>query len=235
MTSVGMTHYIEFNNELLYNIDGANGLANLEFASVKEFKNAVTQGQLAEWQKIVIATAFPKDENGKILSCDFDHLYQPALPQGWKTECVYWGGESYSFGIASNQSFGFIHYYPETQYQSIYHEEFTDYFDRDTIRVTKIEKIENDTETKTYYSTVAGDMMQVRYTLSNETASITVDKTYRLKMIDETLPCSSDVPSNITLYCEYGSIYYVVDLFDLCEDLKDSMLFNFTMSLFLDK
>ena len=49
--------------------------ADLLFESVNDFKDRVTQGKLEEWEKATMAQCFPKDEQGNILACDFNHIY----------------------------------------------------------------------------------------------------------------------------------------------------------------
>ena len=68
-------------------------LASVEFASVEEFINTLTEKNFTDMQKQIIATAFPKNEYG-ILSCDPQNIYEPQMPSGFVVDCVYWEGAS---------------------------------------------------------------------------------------------------------------------------------------------
>ena len=100
-------NYLVFDNINDYDNSGLTQLASLDFDSLAEFKDTVTNGKLADWQKNVIATAFPKDETG-ILICDFDKLLEPVMPDDCKLNGVGWSGESYSFYVSTeSEIFGF--------------------------------------------------------------------------------------------------------------------------------
>ncbi len=229
------SYYIIFADKAQIDSYGQSQLSSLEFDTIQDFKDAVTKGLLADWQKATIATAFPKNEIG-VLSCDFNNLYVPIMPSGGSVTGVSWEGESYSYYLQfSNEVFGFLHRYTAAQYNTIYQSEYEDFFDRDTIIVKNTEQIENGQKTATYYSTSAGELLQVRYTLENESNIFIIDKTYRLNMGDETIDTSSTIPFNITLYCQDASSFYVIDLFGFAEDPSDDWLMQFGMTKYVDK
>ena len=222
------SYYLIFDDITRY--DGPNEIASLEFSSIKEWKNAVTQGTLSDHQKTVIATAFPKDDIG-ILSCDFNNLYAPTMPAGGTVTGVSWSGDTYSFYLeCKNSIFGYAHCYTEAQYHDVFQSQYENYFDKDTITVTKTEELDGGQKVATRYSTSAGELMQIRYTLSDADKTVVIDKTYRINMADETLAMSSSVPSNVTLYCVEDSVCYVIDLYDLDQDPADRWLMQFGMA-----
>ena len=227
-------HYIAFNNVSDYNDEESNELASLEFGSLAEFKNTVTTGKLANWQKTVIATAFKKDEVGRILTCDFDSLLEPRMPNDCRVDGVSWSGELYAFYVStSSEVFGFIHNYTNSQYNDIYNEDFENRFNSSTITVREILNTD-DGKTVTTYTTFAGKLMNIRYTYVSGQKTITVDETYRLSMVDETLATSSTVPFNVTLYCSEPGANYVVDLFGFVEKPSDTWFYEFGMKPYVD-
>ena len=226
-------HYIIFDSILEYQGDGQNELANLEFESLAEFKDSVTNGKLADWQKAIIATSFKKDKIG-ILTCDFNNLSEPQMPSECKIDGISWPGESYSFYIStSSEVFGFVHNYSQSQYNEIFDRDFESYFNKTTITVKETYD-SDDGKNVTTYSTSVGDLMQIRYAYVNGNKTIVVDETYRLSTGNELLTTSNMVPTNITLYCVESDSYYVVDLFGFVEKPSDSWLYEFGMKTYVD-
>ena len=193
--------------------------------------DTVTQGKLTDGQKRHIAEVFPKDETGETLMCDFDNLYEPALPEGWATNGTSWYGPYYAFQIASGNTFGFVRWLPETIYDKIFQRDYTDFFDNERITVTKTEN-EGGKE-KTFYYTGNGGSMQERYVLYEGERTITVDKCYFLSVGSELVPDSNDVPVSVTLYCEEGEeLFYTVMLYNFGSAPDDQLLKQFSMTPF---
>ena len=194
----------------------------------------VTQGKLTDGQKRHIAEVFPKDETGETLMCDFDNLYEPALPEGWTVYSVGWYGPYYSFEIVSGAASGFVRWLPETIYDKILQRDYTDFFDNERITVTKTEN-EGGKE-RTFFN---GDQMQERYVLYEGKRTITVDKYYifnfdsDLSVDSEPLPDSNDVPVSVPLYCEEGEeLFYTVMLYNFGSAPDDQLLKQFSMTPF---
>lgn len=225
-------NYIIFDNIQTYQNDGLNQLATLEFESLAELKNAVVNGQLTDRQKGIIATAFEKDKMG-VITCDFNKLWEPYMPNDCTIDKIGWSGESYSFMISTTSDvFGYIHSYTSEQYQAAFYRNFENFFNNTLITVTeKIEMDENKVATK--YSTSAGQLMRIRYTKNVDDKTIIVDEKYRLQMNDSSIAVSDIVPSNITLYCIENEAYYVIDLFEFTEYPSDEWLFGFGMNAFV--
>ncbi len=209
-----------------------NVLAAVEFDSIEEFYDVVTNGKLSDSQKTIIATAFQRDDTG-ILCCDFNNLYALKTPAEFDITGVSWEGIVYSYSLESkNGVFGYALLYNEEQYTQKYQSDFVNYFNKSTINITKTETIEGD-KTATYYSTFAGEFKQIRYTLSDGDKTFVVDKTYRLAMANEAISVSPVAPSNVTLYCTEKGIHYVIDLFELANDPTDEWLMQFGMSRYV--
>ena len=208
---------------------------SVDFDSMEEFVDTVTNGLLTEGQKQIIATAFPKDTTGAVLICDFDNLYVPTLPGKGVVDGVSWGGQSYSFGLTLEDGvFGSLHCLTETQFQSRYQREYADFFDRNTITVTKTETLA-DGKVATYYTTRSGEFMNLRYTLTYSDQTITVDKTYRLQTNNPDLPTSSTVPSGIELYGTSDEGFFCVSLFDFSIDPADEWILQFGLERYTGK
>lgn len=217
-------HYIVFTN---YDNYGDSDVATVDFDTIKEFKDSVTKGELADYEKATIVTAFKRDENG-ILSCNFNKLYEPVLPLGGTVTSVSWAGDCYSFCVEfSNVAWGFVNYYSAEAYNEIYQRNYENYFNKDTITVTSTEQIDNGQKVVTYYN---GHFMNVRYTLQNGTKTVVVDKMYELNNENETIATSSSVPQRIALYCIDGEVYYGIDLHNLSEAPSDEWLMQFGMA-----
>ena len=230
----GEKTYIVFDDISVYQNNGTCQLASLEFSSIADFKDAVTNGKLEKWQKNVISTAFEKNDAG-ILTCDFKKLLEPCTPANCIIDGVSWSGETYSFYLStSSETFGFIHNYTESQFNYIYTKDFLKFFDRETITVEETKALDGG-KTVTTYSTSSGQFMQIRYTLYAGDRTVTVDETYRLGMVDSSINTSSTVPSNVTLYCEYAGAYYVVDLFGFSEKPSEAWLSEFGMKPYIDQ
>lgn len=224
--------YIVFENVSEYEREGQES-AILNFKSMKEFVECVLEGKLEDWQKIIVASTFPKDENG-IVICDFDNLFIPILPSDEAIYEVYWNGESYSFSFTlKNSVFGNMYYYTQEQYNNAYKNDYENFFNNDAITVDRTEQTE-DGKTEIYYSTKAGELKQVRYLLTDDDKTIIVDKTYRLNMNSPLLDNSAEYPSNVTLYCIENNEYYVVDLFEFSEEPSDLWLLSFEIEKYVD-
>ena len=224
--------YIVFENVSEYEREGQES-ATLNFKSMKEFVECVLEGKLEDWQKIIVASTFPKDENG-IVICDFDNLFIPILPSDEAIYEVYWNGESYSFSFTlKNSVFGNMYYYTQEQYNNAYKNDYENFFNNDAITVDRTEQTE-DGKTEIYYSTKAGELKQVRYLLTDDDKTIVVDKTYRLNMNNPLLDNSAEYPSNVTLYCIENNEYYVVDLFEFSEEPSDLWLLSFEIEKYVD-
>ncbi len=205
------------------------------FDSMEEFVNTVTNGCLTEGQKQIIATAFPKDDTGAVLICDFDNLYVPTLPGKGVVDGVSWAGQTYSFGLTLEDGvFGSLHCLTEAQFQSRYQREYADFFDRDTITVTST-KTFADGKTAIYYTTRSGEFMNLRYTLTAGEQTITVDKTYRLQTNNPQLPTSSTVPSGIELYGTSDEGFFCITLFGFAADPADEWILRFGLERYTGK
>ena len=224
--------YIVFKEISIYENNGQQVPESIGFSSIKEFVDSVTNGELKQWQKEIIATHFPRDKNG-VLICDFSHIYEPVAPSGSTVDCVDWSGEVYSFFLTIDADvFGYVHYYTANIYNDIFISDYQEFFERDTITVTNTQ-ILDDGKVVTNYYTKAGKFMQVRYSLSDEDKTFVVDKTYRLNTENASIHNSSSIPSNVTLYCVEGNIHYVVDLFGFTEPPTDSWLLTFGLRQYI--
>lgn len=227
--------YLVFDNISAY-YDPQCHYATLEFKSLAEFKDTVTNGKLDNRQKSVISSAFEKDEIG-VPTCDFDKLSEPDLPSDCITDQVSWSGEAYSFHIStSSEVFGWFNIYTQSIYNQVFKREYEDYFKKDTI-VSIEESFETDDgKSVTTFRTGLATLKIVRYTYTDSNKTIIVQEEYMLSSALSWYPLiiSDVVPSNITLFCTEADSYYVVDLFKFEEKPSDSWIYEFGIKDYVD-
>ncbi len=132
-------------------------IPELQFTSVKEFKDAVTQGKLTEEQKKTMGL-FERDENGNIITCNFNSLYVPVAPEAIASPVAWWG-EDYAVYVTFKENSGAI-FLPGTK------EEYDETIEsmKEDLESEDISKTEKDgNKTITYFND--GDKY-VDYTLS---------------------------------------------------------------------
>ena len=225
-------YFILFDDLSTYQNDACQ-MAVISFATMKEFKDSVTKGLLTEGQKEIVVSSFERDSTGAIKVCDFNNLYVPKMPTNGTVDSVYWSGASYSFSLdLGNDLFGSLYSLTESQYNEIYQRDYLDLFNRDTITVTKTETLE-DGKVAIYYTTRAGQLMNMRYTLETGDQTIVVDKTFCLQM-DTPLPTSATVPSSIELYCTSSEGFYDVSLYGFTQDPTDEWLASFGLQKYVE-
>ena len=106
---IGSRFYLIFDDPDEYK-DWDVGIADVQFESIRVFRDTVTQGKLEEWQKAVVAKAFPRDDVG-IPICDFNNLFIPKLPSPLKVAGICWNGETYSYSFIESEygRFGYLY------------------------------------------------------------------------------------------------------------------------------
>ena len=219
--------YFIFDDISKYKNNSSNGsmvASEIEFKSIKEFKDTVTKGLLEDWQKSIVADF---SSNGvDIQTCDFNNLYEPTSPQGSNVSKVYWNGDTYAYLVmVSDESFGFVRHHTKESYDEMYSYEYEQYFNRDTVTVIRVE--ESDGKEITHYKTSTGvSLHKERYTLTNGNITVKVDRNYY---------SSDDTLRRITLYCTEGNLYYTVTLYSLVEDPTDEWLLQFGLKRYVDE
>ena len=154
-------NYIVFEDPAVYEYEGQQQLASVQFNSLTEFKESVTNNKLSASDKEIVAT-FERDEVG-ILTPDFNNLFEPDIPNDCTIGLISWEGIYYSFGVStSSEAFGFITGYSQEKYNEIFQEDFENYFDQDTI-ISITETIETDDgKTITTYRTSMAELRNIR-------------------------------------------------------------------------
>ena len=217
--------YLTFDDISKYKNNSSSGsmvVGDITFKSIKEFKDTVTKGLLEDWQKSIVADF---SSNGvDIQTCDFNNLYEPTMPQGSTVAEVYWKGDAYSYYVKmSDESFGYVRYHTKDIYERKYQQEYVEYFDKDTVTITGLERI--DEKEIIHYKTSMASLYNVRYTLTSGDKALTVDKRYY---------SSDDIPNRVTLYCTDGILYYTVMLHSLKEDPTDEWLLQFGLKRYVE-
>ena len=222
--------YIVFDEDSKYQkvAPGSMAVGDVRFSSISEFVDAVTKGTLNENQLKVVAN-FKKDEAGRVHTCDFTNLYSPALPSDWDISAVYWSGLTYAFSLSNEEeSFANFLYCSKDTYNRTFESEYTDFFERKLISVTKTEYLSGNQKVATYYSTSAGNFLKIRYTLSIGDKTFMVDKKYRLSEHEVSDVTNLSVaPTDITMYCVEKNQNYIIYIHDLVTNPTDEWLLQF--------
>ena len=205
--------YIEINKSINFSEMQGMERADVEFKSVDEFIDTVTNGKLTDSQ-LKTVNGFRKDDNGKIKICDFSNIQVSVQPNDYVTNCVYWIGERYSYDLtARDGSFGYVSYYEnDADFKSYYDYEYENFFDRNLITITKEVTVEKRTEH--FYFTSNGQFKRIRYTVIDGKTSYTVDEKYRLAT-NVGLPVSEEVPDTVVLYGDNDGKKFVVSISNL--------------------
>ena len=226
-------NFIVFDDPSVYKVQNQQ-LATVIFSSMKEFRDSVIEGRLTEQQKRIMVTAFPKDDKGAIVSCDFNNLYIQKLPEDGWINSVSWSGSYYSFSYKfENGSSGYSHCFTKSQFDEMYKRDYLDFFNNSRIVVTKMETLDDGKEV-IYCKTGTAVLKFIRYTVIAEDKVMTVFKKFRLKMDYFDLPVSSTIPASVSLYCSSDEWYNFVCLDDLTEDPTDEWLSNFELEKYVD-
>lgn len=183
-------------------------VAGVSFGSVKEFKEAVVNGKLTEEQKEIVAS-FKRDESNRILTCNFDDLYDAVTPASCPVYSVQWTGQKYTIGVSNGDIGGYIRRLSETEYNKNYQTYYQDLFDNMTITETK--ELENG-KTVIYSHSDVSEMKNIRYTLKQGNKTFIVDESYCLSDKYESTQVNSEVPLSVTMYCTDEDGRYIIDL-----------------------
>lgn len=217
-------NYLVFDDMSLYNNGEGQVLANVFFESLSQFKDSVTNGKLNNEQKGIAAT-FAKDNDGRILTCDFDKLLKPKMPNEFKIDSVSWEGTTYGCGIsASSGVSGDVGFTTQDNYDRIFA------YDKSFLHTTEF-IITDDGKTVTK---IAGQRrISVRYTHTEGNKTIVVDERYDWE--SDKLEVTSDmVPKEITMYCTEPGTYYIVRLEGFTEKPSESWLYSFGAQPYVD-
>lgn len=202
----------------------------LSFGSVETFVDAVTRGNLPPWKKKTMAE-FTRDEEGRILSCDFHNLYTPTMPYGCHVNRVFWTGKLYEFRIRSEEAKGSIQLCTEASYAR-YYDDYVGFFDssaeeiRETVQLSKEQII--------YYTYKSQNMAKVRYSFTEGNKKVYVDKTYKLES-SKAKVTSFDIPERVEMYCGQDGQYYIVTLHSFTSAPSDSWFADFGLKKYIDK
>ncbi len=227
-------HYIIFDNASSLPEDSSNLAVapSITFKTVKEFHNSVTKNLLTEEQKKEM-TRFKKDEQGRILSCDFDNLYTPTTPDASSSRVIWYGSYYYFTASWEDGRSAKVQNFEQSDFEKKYQEDYVNIYKNPLITVSSTEIIEGNKEV-TYYSTNAGEFKDFRYSLSSEGKTIYVHKLYRLKLNHNLATPSDIVPASISLFCTEEDRYYTVKLHGLKEDPTDEWLLQFGLTKYVE-
>ena len=226
--------YLTFDDISKYQNNSSSGgavVANVEFKSLKEFKDTVTKGLLTDDQKNII-TRF-SNNNNIIQTCDFNNLYEPIVPKECNLGNIYWSGTSYSFDISLDSgAFGGVTYLSKEDYDILY-ELYENFFNNDLMTITSVEEING--EIITNYKTSSAVLKNIRYATEVGNRTVIIEKEYCIESAySDLLGFIADVPYSITLYCIEGNKYYRVSISDLKYDPSYEWLLQFGLKRYVE-
>lgn len=234
-------NYLIFDDPALYPVYnqqfGSVPVPSVTFSTMKEFKDGVARGFLTEDQKKTVAQ-FDRDDTNNILVCDFENLYEPALPNSVDLDYVSWKGETYTciFKFSESNVRGYLDYLKDDQYDALYQSEYVNFFDGSNITVTKTENLDNG-KVATYYKTSTSELKRVRYVLNQGDKTIMVDKHFLIETQATGMfvpPVSSVIPYRVDLYCTDEAQKFLITLSNLTEDPTDEWLLEFGLEKYVD-
>ncbi len=229
-------HYIVFDDISKYEKnDGSSGMimGELEFSSMRELKDTVTNNKLSDYQKKTVARAFKRNDSNEVLTCDFNNLYVPTTPAEASIDSVYWSGQSYAFSMLfADNACGYLYYITRDSYDNLYRSEFEDFFENKLINISEIDDSEEG-KTVIYYSTSTGHFKRIRYTLQNNKTMV-VDKKFCLEINHDMAEASDTVPQSVNLYCNEGNSWYRLYLYNLTTDPTDEWLLDFGITPYVE-
>lgn len=204
-------------------------LGSLSFDSVEAFVNTVTKGNLSDKQLAIVDRAFPRDENGNILICDFSDISAPRHPKEFTLCGVHWSGTSYGYHLENpNGVFATIQCLARKDFDRLYEEDYVNFFKKDTVTLT--EEVIGEQKSEYYFSTSAGTFRSVRYTVQSGSNSLIVEERYCLSASHDLLTPSETVPQRICVYGKDVERQFVLLLFDLTEKPSVSWLSQFGLT-----
>ena len=203
---VGGRNYLNFDggNQAIYPITGS-----VTFNTVDEMVAAIRSNSLSAVQCEIIRNSFPQNGNG-FLVIDLDHVYNATLPDELTVGGVDWEGPSYTFEFYDeNGVFGNLRVLTKEDYETLYADQYTAFFDRAGITVLSRENVAERNAEVILYETADGTYRAIRYALSN---GATVVETYSAP---GGTPLAS--PDTVELYRETGSAAFYAELYELTE------------------
>ncbi len=224
--------YLDFKNgnekDDLY-LDGCVQYADtIEFESISELRETLTQATLDEDQLFTIRNFFPRSEDGRILIIDPQKIAVPTLPSDMMINYVTLKGTSCSFRTApqneATSPVGFrgpFHFRTQEQHEDNirYFENFGNTFDsKDGYEL--ISKTTSTDRNATIYEYIApaGTFKRVHYVITDGDKTLHISENYRIAPPpDATYPVetSETVPIELNIYGSVGETYFSVRNYSL--------------------
>ena len=169
-------YYLVFKDEKYKNtVNASQEAPSLEFSSVAEMKDKILNGKLSEDEKFEMST-FSKDRNGKIQVCSFERMYQPVLPSDViLVDMVVWDGMNYYPYIQSDSfSYSTIAVQTKSAYDAKYKRTKDMIHNNDLVVITETIKIDDRDASVYQFTTSAGKLKCIEYTIATEKGKIHV-------------------------------------------------------------
>ena len=215
-------YYLNFSdgNTIEYTGEDSYESANINFATINDFKSTIISNSYTNDQIYNIKKVFRKDSNG-IKICDLNTFYAPIMPKDSEILSVGWSGERYGYIISDlKKTYISLMYEIDESYNEIIAYEIEDFYSRPTVNRTKIitEVKDNIEYTINYYTTKYGEFKNIEYQLiSEEGIKYTIKEQYWLSHIDSSLSVSEDIPKSIYIFGKGEDLYFYCFMSGLTE------------------
>lgn len=118
--------FLQFNEAMDKPIDiGYHMLPTIDFRSIDEMLHTIRSGRFNKTQMKELVR-FDRDDYGRVILFDLDHVLEPVYPDGYEDLSVVWYGDSYSFKIRSSLASSQYDFF--TISQEKYHNENTEHY-----------------------------------------------------------------------------------------------------------
>ncbi|MBQ8742803.1 MAG: hypothetical protein IJZ03_09180 [Clostridia bacterium] len=209
----GKKYFLIFKNEDEYASDdnACEEAPSISFASVDEMKEKVLGGKLSE-NEILTMSQFKKNEIGRIEIIDFSSIRTPSLPTNSDINGVNWTGDSYSVSFKSEIcSYGIIHVLDKDAFDTAFKRNYEDVLHNNKlVNIHKTEKVTDRNATVYHYTTHAGELKEIRYSIKLKDGELFIRETYRISMKDNSVQVSDTIPSGIDILGDFDGYYFDV-------------------------
>ena len=177
----------------------------IQFSSLKELKNAITEGKFTEKQLAHMQENFPRNKSGNVLLCNVNKLYNAAVPEGVEVETIHWYGDRYRFVFDKD---GWIDFSVREAY-----DKFALGYDIEsgTAKIISVNMISDRNAKEVVFEDLLGaPRKMVTYSYKSEEKTITIAEQYNL---DE----SETVPFSINFWGTCDGAYFTGNMYGFTE------------------
>ncbi|MBO5403229.1 MAG: hypothetical protein J6A85_08680 [Clostridia bacterium] len=203
---------------------------DLSFKSISELYSKIKNNGFTEYQLAHIQKVFTHDESGRVIVCDINKLFVPALPEQGSVGKVYWGGADYSYSLQfSDNVHGFFICSVSEIFNQRYQTGYVDYIDNSLFTLGETKTVSDRNATEYYYTTSQGSLKAIQYTLESGNKKIFVCEKYALELNHDLGDVSDTVPYQIDLFIFDENNTCEILLYDFTSRPTEEWLLSFGM------